>query len=58
MLVKSQKGRNVSVEEKYENAVSGRRTDSVLEETLVVSTTGLILVNEHNSSSVSRAPTD
>ena len=48
VLVKSQKGRNVSVEEQCENAVSERRTDSVLEETLVVSTTGLILVKEHN----------
>ena len=34
--------------EKWENAFNGRRMDSVQEETLVVLTTGLILVNGHN----------
>ena len=39
------KGETSVRKEKWENAFNGRRMDSVQEETPVVSTTGLILVN-------------
>ena len=38
-----------ALKEKEENALSGRRTDSVQDETPVVSTTGLSLVKDHNN---------
>ena len=49
VLVKSQKGETSAKREKWENAFKGRPTGSVQKETLVVSTTGLILVNGHNA---------
>ena len=46
--VKSQKGKTSTRKEKWDNAFNGRRPDSVQKKILVVLTTGLILVNEHN----------
>ena len=48
VLVKSLTGKMSALKEKWETAFNGRRTDNVQEETTVVLTTGLILVNEHN----------
>ena len=49
---------SVTLKEKWETAISGRRTHSVQEETPVVLNTSLVLVKEHNHPfSTLRAPT-